>query len=118
MIAIESQCLMVTRLGQLRAPLLMINVAKMPDHVCQHERFANFAKQRNGFLIAAAGRGGIPATRGLAALPEFLRMSQAVQSIRVGHDVAPKPEDSIKGSWQVLVNAATGQVRSQYGPVR
>jgi hypothetical protein len=63
MTPIKSQSFVITRLRQLRASLLMINIAKMPDSVCQHERFANLTKQDNGFFIAFSGHSTISASR-------------------------------------------------------
>jgi hypothetical protein len=48
---IKSKCLVVTRLRQIWASLLKIDIAQMPDGVRQHERFFKLAKQHHGFLI-------------------------------------------------------------------
>jgi hypothetical protein len=80
---IESQCLVVTTLRQIRASLFMVDIAQMPDRVRQHERLVKLAIQRHGFLITLSGRGTVPPSRQFTTSPEFLRPGKPVRAIRV-----------------------------------
>ena len=88
MTPIKSDCFVVTRLRQIRASLLLIDIAQMPDGVREHERLVNLAEQHYGLLIAEASHGTIAAPCGLTAQLEFLRTGEPVHSIRVQSHVS------------------------------